>query len=156
MKSLNAIGTLLSKGKMHIKKMINTTFFIIGLTLLASCNFSNDSGSDVPLENGLTVEKIQRRQSSTFLEAGEMCMSGFVGDTINVHGVIKNTSPEVTYKDAVVKVTYYSDAKIELGSKQYTIHEVFSPLSDVNVEFKVEKYKDVNTIDWEVIQASAN
>lgn len=156
MKKLNTIWVLLFAGKMRFNKIINTTFFISVLTLLASCNFSNDSGSDVPLENGLTVEKIQRRQSSTFLEVGEICMSGFVGDTINVHGVIKNTAPEVTYKDAVVKVTYYSDTKIELGSKQYTIHEVFPPHSDTSVELKVENHKDVNTIGWEVIQASVN
>lgn len=156
MKKLNSIGASLFTGKMHFNKMINYTFFISVLTFLSSCNFINDSGSDVPLENALTVGKIERRQSSTFLEAGEMCMSGFVGDTINVHGVIKNTAPTTSYKDAVVKVIYYSDTKKELGSKEYTFHEAFPPLSDVNVEFKVEKHKDVNTIDWEVIHASAN
>ena len=136
--------------------MINYTFFISVLILLTSCNYSNESGADVPPENVLTISKIERTQPPNFLEADEICIGGFVGDTINVHGVIKNTALANSYRDAVVKVTYYSDTKKKLGSKEYTIHEVFLPHSDVRVEFKVENYKDVNTIDWEIIQASAN
>lgn len=60
-----------------------------------------------------------------------------------------------TYKDAVIKVTYYSKTKTELGSNLYTIYENFPPHAAVNFELKIENYKDVNSIDCMIIKASA-
>ena len=80
----------------------------------------------------------------------------FWGDKIKVHGVVKNKATVATYKDAVVRVTYYSKTKTELGNKEYTIYEVFPPNSEVKFELKIENYKDVSTIGWDVIQAKAN
>lgn len=136
-----------------LNKMKNFTFFISILTLFVSCNSGNSSSSDLSRENGLTVGKIERPQPPGILQAGEICMSGFDGDSINMHGIIKNTSPADSYKDVVVQITYYSDAKENLGNKEYTIHEVFPPHSDSPVELKVENCKDVNTIGWEVVYA---
>jgi hypothetical protein len=138
--------------KINSGKIKNFAFFIFVLTLLASCN-SGNGNTDAPQKNELTVGKIERPQSQGFLKADEMCISGFEGDSINIHGLIKNTAPADSYKDVVVKVTYYSDAKEKLDSKEYTIPEVFPPNSDVRVELKVENCKDVNTIGWEVVYA---
>ena len=156
MKKLIYFLELLFTRKINSNKMKNFTFLISILTLFVSCSSGNGSSSDSPQENGLTVGEIERPQPLSVLEAGEICMSGFDGDSINMHGVIKNTSPAASYKDAVVKVTYYNNAKEKLGNKEYTIHEVFPPHSDVRVELKVENCKDVNTIGWEVIQAAVN
>ncbi|MDO9185795.1 MAG: hypothetical protein Q7W13_07270 [Bacteroidia bacterium] len=153
MKKLIYFLELLFTRKINSNKMKNFTFFISILTLFVSCNSGNGNSSDSPQENGLTAGEIERPQPMSVLEAGEICMSGFDGDSINMHGVIKNTSPADSYKDVVVKVTYYSDAKKKLGNKEYTIPEVFPPHSDVRVELKVENCKDVNTIGWEVIYA---
>src|SRR5687768_15197367 len=92
---------LLFTRKINSSKMKNFTFFISILTLFVSCNSSNGSISDSPQENELTVGEIERPQPLGVLEAGEMCMSGFDGDSINMHGVIKNTSPADSYKDVV-------------------------------------------------------
>ncbi len=51
---------------------------------------------------------------------------------------------------------YYSKTETEMGSNSYTLYEVFTPQSTVNFELKVEKYEGVNTIGWEVVQATAN
>lgn len=139
--------------KINSDKMKNFTFFIFILTLFVSCNSANSSSSDPSQENGLTVGEIERPQLRGPLEAGEICMSGIDGDSINMHGVIRNTSPADSYKDVVVKVTYYSDAKEKLSNKEYRINEVFPAHSDVPVKLKVESCKDVKTIGWEVVYA---
>jgi hypothetical protein len=144
---------LLFTGKTNSNKMKNFTLFISILTLFVACNSGNSSSSDSSRENTLTVGEIERPKPLGVLEAGEMCISGFDGDSINIHGVIKNTSQAVSYKTAVVKVTYYNDAKEKLGNKEYTLHEVFPPHSDARVELKVENCKDVKTMDWEVVNA---
>jgi hypothetical protein len=146
--------------------MKHFTFFISILTLFVSCNSGNSSSSDSSQENGLTVGEIELPLPLGVLQVGEVCItsfppgqgqlpfnlpSGFDGGSINMHGVIKNTSPTDSYKAVVVKVTYYSDEEKILGNKEYTIHEVFPPHSDVKVELQVENCKDVNTIGWEVV-----
>jgi hypothetical protein len=131
--------------------MKKLTFFISILTLLVSCNTGNSNSSDSSERDESTAWKIERAQPTGVLTAGEICMSGVDGDSINIHGVIKNASPSYSYKDVVVKITYYSDAKKKLGDKEYTIDKVFPPHSDVRVELKVENCKDLNTIDWQVL-----
>ena len=142
--------------KLNSSKTKNFTFFISALALLASCNSSSGSCSDSYPKKVMASEEIKRSQPKFFLKADEICMGGFLGDTIKVHGIIKNQSTVASYKDAVVKITYYSYTKTELGNKEYTINEVFPPQSEVKVELNVEYLKDVNTIGWDVIQATAN
>lgn len=129
------------------------------LLLSASCN--GQVKTDFPKGKSADpyLAETERSQPGNFLMADEIC-AGFSGDTIKVHGVIKNKATVTSYKDAVVKLTYYSYTKTELGHKEYKINEVFPPHSEVKVVFKIEdkieNYKGVNTIGWDLIQATAN
>ena len=104
----------------------------------------------------MTIEEIERSQPTKFLNASGNYNENFWGNQIKVHGVIKNSATVASYKDAIVRVTYYSKTKTELIRKEYTIYENFPPHSEVKFELKIENYKDVNTIGWEVIQATPN
>lgn len=122
---------------------------------------SGDSGStnndnQTYDEKVMTVEEIELSQPTTFLMADGNYNENFWGDKIKVHGVIKNTATVASYKDAIVRITYYSKTKTELGSKEYTIYDIFPAHSEVKFELKIENYKDVNSIGWEVITAIAN
>jgi len=117
---------------------------------------SYGTGGATYQEKVMTVEEIERSQPTNFLAADGNYNESFWGDKIKVHGVIKNTATVASYKDAVVRVTYYSKTKTELGSKEYTIYDNFPPHAEVEFELKIENYKDVNTIGWDVIQATAN
>lgn len=117
---------------------------------------SYETGGNTYQEKVMTVEEIERSQPTNFLTADGNYDENFWGNIIKVHGVIKNIATVASYKDAVVRVTYYSKTKTELGSKEYTIYDNFPPHSEVKFELKIENYKDVNTIGWEVIQATAN
>jgi hypothetical protein len=105
-------------------------------------------------EKVMTVEEIEKSQPTNFLTADGNYNENFWGTKLKVHGTITNKATVATYKDAVVKVTYYSKTKTELGSQEYTIYETFPPTSARNFELKIENYKDVNSIGWDVVNAS--
>ena len=107
-------------------------------------------------EKVMTIEEIERSQPTNFLTASGNFNENFWGTKIKVHGEINNTATVATYKDVVVKVTYYTKTKTELRSEKYTIYETFPPNSKTKFELKIEKYKDVNSIGCEVQSASAN
>ncbi len=106
-------------------------------------------------EKVMTVEEIERSQPAKFLIADGKYKENIWGNKIKVNGVITNTATVASYKDAVVRVTYFTKTKTELGSKDYKIYEHFPPHSTIKFDLKIENYKDVNTIGWEVIQAEA-
>lgn len=107
-------------------------------------------------EKVMTVEEIERAQPANFLSAGGTYNENLWGDKLKVHGKIKNNATVASYKDAVVRVTYYSKTKTALATKEYTIYDNFPPHSEVNFELKIENYIDVNSIGWDVIKATAN
>ena len=150
-----------SKVGRNILIVIILLVLVIGGLFVANNINSNsgggyETGGDTYQEKVMTVEEIERSQPTNFLTADGNYNESFWGDKIKIHGVIKNTATVASYKDAVVRVTYYSKTKTELGSKEYTIYDNFPPHSEVKFELKIENYKDVNSIGWDVIQATAN
>lgn len=127
---------------------------IIALSVVDIDSSSQGSNDRTYQEKVMTVEQIELSQPTSFLTAAGKYNENFWGDKINVHGVITNKATVATYKDAVVKVTYYSKTNTEIGSKEYTIYEIFTPHSSTNFELKIDNYKDVSTIGWDVISAT--
>lgn len=133
---------------------------IIGMVIYGTMN-KNDGGTTATdtksyKEKVMTVEEIERAQPANFLSAGGTYNENFWGDKLKVHGKIKNNATVASYKDAVVKVTYYSKTMTALGSKEYTIYENFPPHSEVNFELKIDNFKELNSIGMDVISAIPN
>jgi hypothetical protein len=122
---------------------------VVGFILIANLN---NSGSSYQ-EKIMTVEEIELSQPTSFLFADGNYRENFWGDKFKVSCTITNKATVATYKDAIVRVTYYSKTKTVLGSNDYTIYEVFSPTSTKTVQLTIENYKDVESIGWEVISA---
>lgn len=101
----------------------------------------------------MTVEEIESSQPTDFLTATGNYDKNFWGDKIRIHGNIVNKATVTTYKDAVIKVTYFSKTQTELGSKEYTIYEMFAPNSTKPFELKVDNFRDVESIGVEVTGA---
>ncbi len=157
---------LKSKNKFGVWKVIQIIagLFLGGLLILFLIDkFSNNSSVDgsgindeTYQETAMTIEEYEKSQPTKFLTADGNYNQNFWGNKIKVHGVVKNIATIANYKDAVVRITYYSATKTELGSKEYTVYKVFPPHSEVNFELKIENYKDVSKIGWEVIHAETN
>jgi len=136
-------------------------FFIIvvGLILINqhhNTTASEKSSADSYQEKVMTVEEIEHSQPNNFLIATGNYNENFLGDKLKVHGTITNNATVATYKDAIVKITYYSKTKTALGNKEYTIYEVFPPHSSIHFKLKIDNYKEVASIGWEVITATPN
>ncbi|HLP55737.1 MAG TPA: hypothetical protein VK151_11935 [Fluviicola sp.] len=107
-------------------------------------------------EEILTQEDRERLEPAKFLDATGKYRETILGNKIRIFGVINSSATIVTYKDAVVEVTYYSKTETKLGSEKYIIYEMFNPGSTVEFELKVDNYSDVETIGWEVVDATLN
>tara|TARA_Y100001934_G_C12362185_1_gene781375 strand:+ start:867 stop:1634 length:768 start_codon:yes stop_codon:yes gene_type:complete len=116
---------------------------------------SGYNSGDTYQEKVMTVEEIERSQPINFLSADGTYRENFWGDKFKVSCTITNTATVATYKDAVVRVTYYTKTKTVLGSNDYTVYETFPPTSTKTVEFKIDNYKNVNSIGWDIINAEA-
>ncbi|MCO6500615.1 MAG: hypothetical protein J5I47_09590 [Vicingus serpentipes] len=143
------------------KTILIIAIVLIGIfAVIAIINNMNHSGSgynsgDTYQEKVMTVEEIERSQPTNFLSADGTYRENFWGDKFKVSCKITNKATVATYKDAVVRVTYYTKTKTVLGSNDYTVYETFPPSSTKIVELKIDNYKNVNSIGWDVISAKA-
>ena len=101
-----------------------------------------------------TVGEIEQSQPTKFLSStGTYRVAMF--KKIKILGSITNSATVATYKDLVIKVTYYSKSNTVLHEKEFTVYDLFPPNSTKNFEWRVNNYVDVNTIGWNVISATA-
>lgn len=127
---------------------------ILGIMLSNFIGALNRSSGDSSYQaKVMTVEEIEISSPTQFLTADGKYRENFWGDKIKVFCTITNKATVATYKDAIIRVTYYSKSKTVLGTRDYTVYEVLPPNSVKNVELKIDNYKDVQSIGWEVIHA---
>jgi hypothetical protein len=154
------------KKKTNALGIVLTCIGAVGAILIISLiiNDHNKQGSGIVpgntdqqtyQEKVMTVAEIERSQPTNFLSADGTYRENFWGDKLKVSCKITNKATVASYKDAIVRVTYYTKTKTVLGTKDYTVYEVFSPTSTKTVELKIDNYKDVASIGWDVIKATA-
>ena len=142
-----------------MKKIITILSFAV--LAMTSCNNSGSSSSNSSNtqksaeELKMVLEEQERISPTEYLSASGTYRENFWGDKIKVSCTITNTATVATYKDAVVRVTYFSKTNTNLGSNDYTIYETFSPNSSKTVELKIDNFQDVDSIGWSVISATA-
>lgn len=101
----------------------------------------------------MTIAETERSQPTRFLNASGTYQENFFGNKLKVNGTISNSATTVTYKDARVRITYYSKTKTNLGSEDYTIWEKFPPNHTKRFKLKIKNYSNVKSIGWEVVRA---
>jgi len=117
---------------------------------------SENAGIETYQQKVMTVEEIERSQPTNFLSAKGEFRKNLFGTKIFVDGIIKNTATVASYKDVVVRLTYFTKTNTSLGSKDYTIYENFPPASEVNFELESENYENVSGFRLEIINAIPN
>lgn len=125
-----------------------------GLAIIDNMNRGSGSGNSYQ-EQVMTIEEIERSQPTSFLSASGTYKDNFWGDKFKVNCVITNEATVATYKDVVIRITYYSKTETALGSRDHTIYETFPPTSTKTVELKIDNYKDVKSLGWDVISATS-
>lgn len=137
-------------------KLTKTIFAILCVVITLS-NCSNPGPSSQrqksPEELRMELKQLEKSRPTDYLFASGNYRENFWGDKFKVSCTITNKASVATYKDAVIRVIYYSKTKTELGAKDYTIYELFTPSSSKTVEMTVDNYKDVNSIGLKVFSA---
>lgn len=135
-----------------IVALVLVVIFVV-ITLITNLVSGDYNSGDTYQEKVMTVEQIERSQPTNFLSADGTYRENFWGDKLKVSCVFTNKATVATYKDAIVRVTFYTKTKTVLVEEDYTVYEVFPPNSKKTVELEITNYKNVNSIGWEIIQA---
>jgi hypothetical protein len=133
---------------MTFQKII--TILIVTITISAC----KENKTENYQEKLMTIEQTEKTQPTRFLRAEGTYNKSLFGGKLNFDGVIKNSATVVTYKDVVVKLTYFSENKTEIGKIEHTIQDFFPPQSEKPFELKIENDKAIHSIGWEVIAAT--
>ena len=88
----------------------------------------------------MSVEEMEKADPTRFLSADGTYSQNFFGTKFKVDCEITNTATVASYKDVVVRVTYYAKTKTVLGTNDYTIYEVFPPTSKKTVKLKIDNF----------------
>lgn len=125
------------------------------IILLSNCNSSGSSlkRQKSPEELRMELMLIEQSRPSDYLSVTANYRENFWGDKFIITCTIINKASVAKYKDAIMRVIYYSKTETILGSKDYTIYELFSPNSSKTIELTVDNYQNVNSIGVKIIKA---
>jgi hypothetical protein len=158
----NESNTVEPKKKSIAGKTITVVVVVVilifsGLIIFDNINNSStyETGGDTYQEKIMTIEEIERATPTDFLSASGTYNENFWGDKFKLSVRITNTATVASYKDAVIRITYYSKTETVLGIKDYTVYETFLPTSNKTVELEIDNYKDVNSLDVKIIKATS-
>jgi hypothetical protein len=150
-------STTLQKDEWFKKPVVIVVIILVvilgAVSILPKINFSGKGA--LYTAQIMTIEEIELSKPTDFLSASGTYRENFWGTKLKVDCVITNKATVATYKDAVVKVTYFTKTKTAIGNSEHIVYEVFPPSSKKTVGLKLENYKDVHSISWKVISAEA-
>lgn len=115
---------------------------------------ANNSGGSY-YQQKMSIEEMERANPTQFLDATGHYRENFWGDKINVDCEVINSATVASYKDVVIVVTYYSKTDSKIGTDTHTLYEIFPPNTTTTVELKINNYKDVASISWDVVSAKS-
>jgi hypothetical protein len=137
------------------------TILLFASIALACCNDSSSSSSTYqeiprsPEQLKMDLKQQEQNAPTDYLNADGTYKENFWGDKLKIQCEITNKATLAAFKDAVVRVTYYSKTETILAENDYTVYEIFQPNSSKTVEMKIDNYKDVNSVGWHIVSAKA-
>lgn len=137
-------------------KMTKAVLALISVTILISCSNSNSSSSQKsPEELRLELKEQEKSNPTQYLSFSGSYKESFWGDDFNITCKFENNASLVTYKDAVLRITYYSKTKTKLGAENYTVYELFPPSTTKTIELKIDNYKNVDSFTMDLLNAGS-
>lgn len=136
---------------LSIKK--NTVLNSMDTTIESPEVTANESAlSDSALAEMDPVE-LERTQPLQFLKAEGYYNPNFFATKLKINGKVHNSAQKTSYKEVVVRVYFYSKSNKLLGTEDYTMSRIVAPGQYKKFNLKVNKYKNVATIGWDVVSA---
>jgi len=134
--------------------LIAFSILLIILILNKSQVFNSNSKTKTSYQKQkLTIGQTEKSNPLMFLSIDTKYNENFWGDKFKLRGKVTNRATVANYKDLVVRITYYSKTKTVIGTKDYTIYEVFPPNNITPFKLKVTNYDNVKSIGLKIIRA---
>jgi hypothetical protein len=145
----SGLGKILSQLAL-ISACVIGVFMIINIVMNSNSNGSNYN------EQKMTIEQTEKSVPLRFLSVEGNYNESFWGTKFKLKGKVTNRATVASYKDLIMRITYYSKTNSVIGSKDYTIYQIFQPNIVTSFKLDVENYKDVESIELDIVGAIAN
>ncbi len=137
-----------SRQATRILRLIFLTLVIINLAVVFYKFISADKA------DGLTVAEMEALDPKHYLITAGTYTGPFDIDSITIKGSIQNNATAATYKDPVVRITYYNKRTGPVLTRIFTASDIFPPRSKKPFSVTVASYDNIALIDWEIMNAS--
>ncbi|SFE67508.1 DUF4339 domain-containing protein [Flavobacterium xueshanense] len=128
---------------------------IVFVAIIAFVDYMNAKNSSSSYEESImTIGEMEVADPSSYLNATGTYKPTFLGDQLKINGIIENKATVTNYKDVVIEVIFYSKTNSEIAREQYTIYDFFAPNTKKEFKLKVKNYSNVETIGWNVFNAT--
>ncbi|MFZ2285087.1 MAG: DUF4339 domain-containing protein [Lutibacter sp.] len=146
-----------SLGK-NVLRLILITIGVIGAYAIINVVFSSNADSNPSnyYEQKLTIEETENSDPLRFLSVEGNYNESFWGTEFKLKGKVTNQASIADYKDLVLRITYYSKTKSAIGTKDYTIYQIFPPNQETLFNLDVVNYEDVESIGLDIVGAIPN
>lgn len=128
---------------------MNKLLLLISFIALASCNYNDKNASKGAKES---VEEREKKTPENYLSVSGHDRHNLFGQTV-VKGTVTNKATAVSYKDAEVKLDFYSKTGTLLESDNETIYEVLAPGESKNFKTKYFAPKGTDSVALSVTAA---
>lgn len=143
------------KPKNPIKTILTLT--VVVLVVLLAFWFINGrlESSDRTLYEvqKMSIEETEKLNPAEFLLAYGEYRENFWGNKFKIDCTIENRATVATYKDVQIRITFYTKTGTAIADDVVTIYEIFGPSSQKTINLQVDRYENVSSVDWEVIDA---
>jgi hypothetical protein len=114
---------------------MRSIFFIVVIIFL----FFNCAGKGTPGYESLklTIEEQEKMAPLTFLSVDGKLWENLIGQTV-IEGDISSSATVAKFKDAVLKVNFYTKTGTFLGSEDFVVYEFVNP--GQSVHFKIKSF----------------
>ncbi len=137
-------------------QLLGLVLFLALIGFVVVPNLMNNDNPKSYIEQKMTIEETENTYPLRFLSVEGNYNESFWGTEFKLRGKVTNKATIADYKDIVVRITYYSKTKSVIGTKDYTIYQVFPSNKVTNFKLDVENYKDVNSIGLNLVSAIPN
>lgn len=127
---------------------------IIGVIFMLSCNSKSDEKktTDTYEKVKLTAEQIEKKNPERFLSATGNERRNLLGQTV-IKGTITNTAKMVTFRDAEIKLSFYSKTGTLLEENHHVVYEAIAPGESKSFKTKYFAAKGTDSVGMQVISA---
>ena len=124
---------------------------ILVLIMVGALYYRNAEASSAAFD---TYSDPEQSSPASYLDvASGDAQQNLVGQMV-IKGSITNSASHTNYKDAIIRVTFYSATESEIDSKEYVIYEYFPYGSKKEFKLKVDKPKATKSYNITAIGAT--